>query len=312
MVSRRLTAAASRIAIEIGTSMSRRRPRRPSEGRAEERPGGEGDGGQGDRGRDPVHQVAGACRSAPDQTATDSSMTFIEAKPATPMRASRSRPSASVRVASSAALSSGRASKPRARERGDQPGLGAGGVLDGGGDALQRQVDAGGGDARARRAACARRRRCRRRSGSPGATARPGAAAPRGAAARRRRGSGAAAQAGQATRLGVGHRTTRMSRLWRKAVPSAAVAAISTRQLPGASGGGGGVAGRGRRRARGSRSSRAVVGRPTVDGERRRADGRAGASVRSRRSTPSAWASAAVQPSAAWAARARSKSWLAT
>ena len=47
---------------------------------------------------------------APDQTATDSSMTFIAAKPATPMRASRSRPSASVRVASSAALSSGRAS----------------------------------------------------------------------------------------------------------------------------------------------------------------------------------------------------------
>ena len=47
---------------------------------------------------------------APDQTAIDRSMTFIAAKPATPMRARRSRPSASVRVASSAALSSGRAS----------------------------------------------------------------------------------------------------------------------------------------------------------------------------------------------------------
>ena len=48
--------------------------------------------------------------SAPDQTETESSMTFIEAKPATAMRARRSRPSASMRVASSAALSRGRAS----------------------------------------------------------------------------------------------------------------------------------------------------------------------------------------------------------
>ncbi len=47
---------------------------------------------------------------APAQTATERSMTFIEAKPATPMRASRSRPSASLRVESSTAASSGRAS----------------------------------------------------------------------------------------------------------------------------------------------------------------------------------------------------------
>ena len=48
--------------------------------------------------------------SAPDQTAMDSSMTFIAAKPATASRISRSRPARSLARADSAVLSSSCAS----------------------------------------------------------------------------------------------------------------------------------------------------------------------------------------------------------
>ena len=50
--------------------------------------------------------------SAPDQTATDSSMTFIIAKPDTPSRSSRSRPCASLSPDDRASLSSSCASWP--------------------------------------------------------------------------------------------------------------------------------------------------------------------------------------------------------
>ncbi len=56
--------AAIRIAMEIGTSMSRRRARKRAEGRGEERHRREGDGGQRDRGGDPVQQVAGGVGGA--------------------------------------------------------------------------------------------------------------------------------------------------------------------------------------------------------------------------------------------------------
>ena len=115
--SRGLTAGAIRIAIEIGTSMSSRRARR-ARSATRRTASREGDCGQGDRRRDPVHQVAGGVARRPTRSTTESSITFIAAKPATAMRASRSRPSASTRVASSAALSRGRASKPRVGQRG--------------------------------------------------------------------------------------------------------------------------------------------------------------------------------------------------
>ena len=89
--------------------------------------------------------------SAPDQTATDSSMTFISAKPGD---ADAGEQRAALGIgrgsASSAALSSGRASKPArssaAIRRSSAPGASSAVI----GDALERQVDAGGRDARAR------------------------------------------------------------------------------------------------------------------------------------------------------------------
>ena len=141
------------------------------------------------------------------------------------------------------------------------------------------------------------------------ARARCGGAAPARAAAARR-GAARARRRRRGRRRGRrrSSASTRMSRLWRKAVPSAAVAAISTRQPPGASGGVGGVAGRGLL----EREGPVVAGGgrpPDGDGERRGAHGLAVArrrcarrdDVRLRGRAPT------VQPSASWAARSRSK-----
>ena len=106
--------------------------------------------------------------SAPDQTATDSSITFIEAKPATPSRTSRSRPSASISGRVERRRCRARAPRspaPRARRSGRRPRRRASASML---HALQRQVHPRGRDARRGREPALDASRCRRRSGSPG------------------------------------------------------------------------------------------------------------------------------------------------
>ena len=170
--SRRATApTASRIASEIGTSMlSRRDPQRATR-RAEERLA---------RRRHRRQAIAAEIQwnrsrvasSAPDQTATDSSITFIIAKTATASRISRSRPCRSV---------VGRGERRRRRARGPRSPTRSSTVdqrLGGRSPARPRRWRAcsvrltrAAAHARHRAPARARRPRCRRRNGCRAATA---------------------------------------------------------------------------------------------------------------------------------------------
>ena len=223
------------MAVEIGTSMSRRRARRAR--RALAKKGCAAKAVAGSAMAAEIQCMRSRVEpSAPDQTETEKSITFIEAKPATAMRARRSRPSASTRVASRAALSRGGPRSPGV-EGGDQAGLEAGASSAVTEARFERQVDAGGGDAglgveRAldagdaggavdRAAARARRAGARRARAARGR--------------RRRLGRGGAGGAGGEG--GVGHRPGRLYRRAAKAkgIPAAAaIGRVGSEGLPGA------------------------------------------------------------------------------